>query len=384
MGETYDQVQTEIARVPYSVVRGDNNTPRVDIDGRLYTPQEISAMILQKMKKTAEDYLGQEVTEAVITVPAYFSDSQRQATKEAGQIAGLDVKRIINEPTAAALAYGLDKSNKDMKIAVFDLGGGTFDISILEFGGGVFEVLAAFINGLVMLCVVGWIFFEAVSRIMTPEPVSGLSVMAIAAVGLVINILVAWSLSRDRKNMNTRAALLHVMGDLLGSVAAIVAGAVIYFGGPTIADPILSLVVCCLLLHATWEILRDSTRVLLDSVPEGVNYFSVGRTIEAIPGVNRVHDLHVWTMSPGHGAIQCHVHIESPECWPKILDVLRRQLHEEFQIDHVTVQPEWDFRGSAEECEVCRYAEFEAACRADFDDPRAAPAAPVLDAEKLL
>ena len=142
MGETYDQVQKEIARVPYTVVRGDNNTPRVDIDGRQYTPQEISAMILQKMKKTAEDYLGQEVTEAVITVPAYFSDSQRQATKEAGQIAGLDVKRIVNEPTAAALAYGVDKSNKDMKIAVFDLGGGTFDISILEFGSGVFEVLS--------------------------------------------------------------------------------------------------------------------------------------------------------------------------------------------------------------------------------------------------
>ncbi len=142
MGETYDQVQKEIARVPYSVVKGDNNTPRVDIDGRLYTPQEISAMILQKMKKTAEDYLGQEVTEAVITVPAYFSDSQRQATKEAGQIAGLEVKRIVNEPTAAALAYGIDKANKDMKIAVFDLGGGTFDISILEFGAGVFEVLS--------------------------------------------------------------------------------------------------------------------------------------------------------------------------------------------------------------------------------------------------
>ena len=142
MGETYDQVQKEISRVPYSVVKGDNNTPRVDIDGRNYTPQEISAIILQKMKKTAEDYLGQEVTEAVITVPAYFSDSQRQATKEAGQIAGLDVKRIVNEPTAAALAYGIDKANKDMKIAVFDLGGGTFDISILEFGGGVFEVLS--------------------------------------------------------------------------------------------------------------------------------------------------------------------------------------------------------------------------------------------------
>jgi len=142
MGENWDQVQKETARVPYKVVKGDNNTPRVDIDGRLYTPQEISAMILQKMKKTAEDYLGQEVTEAVITVPAYFSDSQRQATKEAGQIAGLEVKRIVNEPTAAALAYGLDKAHKDMKIAVFDLGGGTFDISILEFGGGVFEVLS--------------------------------------------------------------------------------------------------------------------------------------------------------------------------------------------------------------------------------------------------
>ena len=142
MGEKYSQVTGDIARVPYKVVKGDNDTPRVDIDGRLYSPQEISAMILQKMKKTAEEYLGQEVTEAVITVPAYFSDSQRQATKEAGQIAGLEVKRIVNEPTAAALAYGVDKANKDMKIAVFDLGGGTFDISILEFGGGVFEVLS--------------------------------------------------------------------------------------------------------------------------------------------------------------------------------------------------------------------------------------------------
>ncbi|MDR1332695.1 MAG: molecular chaperone DnaK [Tannerella sp.] len=140
MGETFDRVQNEISRVPYKVVRDNNNTSRVDIDGRLYTPQEISAMILQKMKKTAEDYLGQEVTDAVITVPAYFSDAQRQATKEAGEIAGLNVRRIVNEPTAASLAYGLDKVTKDMKIAVFDLGGGTFDISILELGGGVFEV----------------------------------------------------------------------------------------------------------------------------------------------------------------------------------------------------------------------------------------------------
>ena len=140
MGETFDKVTKEVGRVPYKVIKGKNNTPRVQIDERQYSPQEISAIILQKMKKTAEDYLGQEVAEAVITVPAYFSDSQRQATKEAGEIAGLDVKRIINEPTAAALAYGLDKKGKDMSIAVFDLGGGTFDISILELGDGVFEV----------------------------------------------------------------------------------------------------------------------------------------------------------------------------------------------------------------------------------------------------
>jgi len=140
MGETFDKLTLEIKRVTYNVVRGDNNTPRVKIDNRMYSPQEISAMILQKMKKTAEDYLGKEVTDAVITVPAYFSDSQRQATKEAGEIAGLNVKRIINEPTAASLAYGLDKKSQDLKIAVFDLGGGTFDISILELGEGVFEV----------------------------------------------------------------------------------------------------------------------------------------------------------------------------------------------------------------------------------------------------
>ena len=140
MGETFDRLTKEVARVPFKVVRGDNNTPRVDIDGRMYSPQEISAIILQKRKKTAEDYLGQEVTEAVITVPAYFNDSQRQATKEAGEIAGLTVKRIINEPTAAALAYGLDKTNKDMKIVVFDCGGGTHDVSVLELGDGVFEV----------------------------------------------------------------------------------------------------------------------------------------------------------------------------------------------------------------------------------------------------
>jgi len=142
MGNKFSESTKEATRVPYKVVKGDNDTPRVDIDGRLYTPQEISAMVLQKMKKTAEDYLGHDVTEAVVTVPAYFNDAQRQATKEAGEIAGLKVSRIINEPTAAALAYGLDKANDDKKIVVFDFGGGTHDVSILELGDGVFEVLA--------------------------------------------------------------------------------------------------------------------------------------------------------------------------------------------------------------------------------------------------
>ncbi len=142
MGNQFSDSKQEVGRVPYKVVKGDNNTPRVDIDGRLYTPQELSAMVLQKMKKTAEEFLDQEVTEAVITVPAYFNDAQRQATKEAGEIAGLKVRRIINEPTAAALAYGMDKKGKDQTIVVFDFGGGTHDVSVLELGDGVFEVLA--------------------------------------------------------------------------------------------------------------------------------------------------------------------------------------------------------------------------------------------------
>lgn len=223
-----------------------------------------------------------------------------------------------------------------------------------SFGHGRVEVLAAFVNGLVMLGVVIWLFVEAADRIVEPVAVSGPVVMMIATAGLLINLGVAWSLSRDQKNVNTRAALLHVMGDLMGSVAAIVAGAVIWMGGPAIVDPVLSMLVGVLLLHATYGILRDSCQVMLDSVPSGVRFDEVGRFLEEVPGVRRVHDLHVWTMSPGHGAVQCHVHIESPECWPKILDVIRAGVHERFGIDHVTVQPEWNFRGREEDCEVCR------------------------------
>ena len=194
MGETYDQVNKEISRVPYKVVRGDNNTPRVDINGRMYSPQEISAIILQKMKKVAEDYLRQEVTEAVITVPAYFSDSQRQATKEAGKIAGLEVKRIINEPTAAALAYGLDKKNKNMKVAVYDLGGGTFDISILELGDGVFEVKST--NGDTI----------SVVTISTRLSSTGSPVSSLPRTAVWISRRILW-LSRDSRRLQRRPRL---------------------------------------------------------------------------------------------------------------------------------------------------------------------------------
>lgn len=244
-----------------------------------------------------------------------------------------------------------------------------------SFGHGRVEVLAAFVNGLVMLGVVVWLFYEAFWRIAEPQAVSGWTVMGIAAAGLLINLGVAWSLSRDKKNVNTRAALLHVMGDLLGSVAAIIAGLVIAMGGASIVDPILSMIVGCLLLHATWEILRESSRVLLDGVPEGVDYEAVGRFVETIPGVVHVHDLHVWTMSPGHGAIQCHVGIESHECWPKILDALRVGLHREFGIDHVTVQPEWTFSGNEADCVVCA----QGLCTEDFSDDNREIPAPKLD-----
>ena len=237
-----------------------------------------------------------------------------------------------------------------------------------SFGHGRVEVLAAFVNGLVMLGVVIWLFWEAAHRLMTPENVSGESVMFIAIVGLIINVVVAWRLSRDQKNVNTRAALVHVLGDMLGSLAAIIAGAVIWAGGPTIVDPLLSMFVGLLLLKATFGILKESSSILLDGVPHELNYFKVGRLMESIPGVERLHDLHIWTMSPGHVAIQCHVHIESYECWPRILDAIRTTLYKEYGISHVTVQPEWKFDAKNADCEVCQ----EGLCPPDFGlDPKA-------------
>ena len=209
-----------------------------------------------------------------------------------------------------------------------------------SFGHGRVEVVAAFVNGLVMLGVVIWLFIEAFSRIAEPQEVAGLNVMLIAVAGLLLNIGVAWSLARDKKNVNTRAALLHVMGDLLGSVAAIVAGAVIWMGGPAIVDPFLSMFVGVLLLHATWTILRDSLRILLDGTPEKTDFEAVGVYIRSVPGVEEVHDLHVWTIAPGQDAVQCHVRVASLSNWPEVLHAIREGIKGRFLIDHVTVQPE--------------------------------------------
>lgn len=209
-----------------------------------------------------------------------------------------------------------------------------------SFGHGRIEVIAAFVNGLVMLGVVVWLFIEAISRIAEPPEVAGLNVMLVAAAGLLLNVGVAWSLSRDRKNVNTRAALLHVMGDLLGSVAAILAGGVIWMGGPAIVDPLLSMFVGVLLLHATWEILRDSVRILLDGTPEKTDFDAVGEFIRSVPGVEEVHDLHVWTIAPDQDAVQCHVRVSSMDDWPEVLHAIREGIKGRFLIDHVTVQPE--------------------------------------------
>lgn len=218
-----------------------------------------------------------------------------------------------------------------------------------SFGHARIEVLAAFVNALIMFIVLGWICFEAIDRLTNPHEVSGGSVMLIATIGMFVNIAVALSLSRDKKNVNTRAALVHVLGDLLGSVAAIISGAVIYFGGPVEVDPILSLLICALVAHAAWGVLKETVPVMLDSVPEGVNYEEVGEAIAGIPGVVSVHDLHVWVMSPGYSAISAHLKIDSHRSWPVILEEIRKNVKDRFGIDHMAFQPEWEMTSKAEE-----------------------------------
>ena len=210
-----------------------------------------------------------------------------------------------------------------------------------SFGLARAEVIAAFVNALAMLALVGWIFYEAIDRLRQPVPVQGLGVVLIAAVGLAINALVAWALSRDRDNVNTRAALIHVIGDLLGSVAAISAGLIIHFGGPLLADPLLSVFVALLIVRSTLAVLRVTTRVLLDGVPEGIDYEQVGLALAQVRGVRSVHDLHVWSMVPGRTALTAHLLVDRIESWPTILAESRRVLRERFAIDHATLQPEW-------------------------------------------
>ena len=218
-----------------------------------------------------------------------------------------------------------------------------------SFGHARIEVLAAFVNALIMFIVLGWICFEAIDRLTNPHEVSGGSVMLIATIGMFVNITVALSLSRDKKNVNTRAALVHVLGDLLGSVAAIISGAVIYFGGPVEVDPILSLLICALVAHAAWGVLKETVPVMLDAVPEGVNYEEVGEAIAGIPGVVSVHDLHVWVMSPGYSAISAHLKIDSHRSWPVILEEIRKNVKDRFGIDHMAFQPEWEMTSKVEE-----------------------------------
>ncbi|GAB2843768.1 cation diffusion facilitator family transporter [Pseudoduganella ginsengisoli] len=209
-----------------------------------------------------------------------------------------------------------------------------------SFGYGRAEALAAFVNGLAMLAVVAWIIIEAAQRLMAPHPVQGAAVMAVALIGLLINVAVAWILSRDQDSMNARAALVHVLGDLLGSVAALAAGAIIYFTGWMQADPLLSVLVALLILKSTFAILRESYHHLMEGVPEQLDYVAVGADIEMINGVASVHDLHVWAMSPGQPALIGHVRICDMAAWPRILEEIRAMLLATHGIDHVTLQPE--------------------------------------------
>jgi len=244
---------------------------------------------------------------------ALLADAGHMATDSAALLFALAASVIARRPASDRHSYGLARV----------------------------EVIAAFVNALAMVAVVAWIFYEAIDRLTSPVPVKGLGVFVVAGAGLLVNIGVAWSLSRDRENVNTRAALVHVMGDLLGSVAAIVAGLIIYFGGPLMADPLLSMFVAALILRSTIGVLRETTLVLLDSVPQGVDYSAVGQALAGLPGILSVHDLHVWTMVPGRAALSAHVLVEDVDDWPAILLRARRMLERDFRIDHFTLQPEW-------------------------------------------
>ncbi|MFN9209656.1 MAG: cation diffusion facilitator family transporter [Betaproteobacteria bacterium] len=244
---------------------------------------------------------------------ALLADAGHMATDSAALLFALAANIIARRPASDRHSFGLARA----------------------------EVIAAFVNAIAMLAVVVWIYIEAIDRIRHPVEVKGGEVFLIAVIGLLVNIAVAWVLSRDRENVNTRAAFIHVLGDLLGSVAAIVAGLVIYFGGPLVADPLLSMFVAALILRSTFGVLKETTFVLMDSVPPGVDYQEVGRRLAAIGGVKSVHDLHVWSMVPGRSALSAHVLVEDIARWPAILRQAREILIKDFGIDHVTLQPEW-------------------------------------------
>jgi len=210
----------------------------------------------------------------------------------------------------------------------------------LSFGYGRAEALAAFVNGLLMLAIIAWIVFEAVTRLSRPEPVQGGAVMVVAAIGLAVNVIVAWVLSHDRKSLNARAALVHVIGDMLGSVGALIAGAVIWYTGWLAIDPLLSLFVSALLLKSTWGVLRDAYHFLMDGVPNHIDYLQVGDDIKALQGVLSVHDLHVWEMAPGHPALIGHVEIRDLQEWPRVLERIKNMLLQKHGIDHITMQAE--------------------------------------------
>jgi cobalt-zinc-cadmium efflux system protein len=261
--------------------------------------------------------LGYALVEAVGGVwagsLALLADAGHMATDSAALLFALAANLIARRPPSERHSYGLAR----------------------------IEVVAAFVNALAMLAIVGWIVVEAIARMTAPVPVKGLEVFVIASVGLLVNLAVAWRLSRDRHNVNTRAALIHVLGDLLGSVAALASGLIIYFGGPARVDPLLSMLVAGLVLRSTIVVLRETTLVLLDSVPREIEYVTVGNALARIPGIVSVHDLHVWTIAPGRSALSAHVLVEDLERWPVILHQARGLLERDFHIDHVTLQPEW-------------------------------------------